>query len=244
MINHRIFGKNARSIDTEWEARLGDHYHHRWEHKTLNHALLTAGRAQAIQFEFVSRYLKSVSRGHLLLQPFDITILEFYDLATVCADEMIVVPLVRHIIVLRLAAEVARLSEAGVAEQVHCPINRGKADMVPFLCQHQMHLIGGDMFHFEKSVQDNFSLFRQFELMLGEMVLQAVDLFDLGAFDHEQASPGSTVWMRRSGDESQYEFIGDDAGCLLKTKTSRRVKLALEPIHPTRGLLGRAWRRA
>src|SRR5574341_655721 len=96
---------------------------------------LAASRAEAIQFQLVSRDRKAVSGGDFLLQALDVAVFELDDLAAVGADEMVMVTLVRDVIVLRLGPEVARLREACVTEQIHGPVDRGQADMVPLLDQ-------------------------------------------------------------------------------------------------------------
>lgn len=70
---------------------------------------MSAAGAHAVEFQLMHLDGEAVSASDLFLESFDVFILEFYDLAAARADEVIVVPLVRHVIVLGLRAEMARL---------------------------------------------------------------------------------------------------------------------------------------
>ena len=70
---------------------------------------MSAAGAHAVEFQFMRLDGEAVSASDLFLELFDIFILEFYNLAAARADEVIVVPLVSHVIVLGLRAEVAGL---------------------------------------------------------------------------------------------------------------------------------------
>ena len=94
---------------------------------------MTAGRAESVQFQFVGGNGKPIPGGDLLLQPFDVTIFELHDFAAVGADEVIVVALVGNVIVLRLASEMSCLSETGITEKIHGPVNRREPDVVALL---------------------------------------------------------------------------------------------------------------
>ena len=101
----------------------------------LSRTSVTAGRAESVQFQLVGGNREAVSGGDLLLQAFNVAILELYNLAAVGANQMVMMPLVRNIIVLRLASEMPCLGKSGVAEEIHCPVNRSKTDMMPFFRQ-------------------------------------------------------------------------------------------------------------
>ena len=66
---------------------------------------------------------KSIPGSDFLLETLDLLILKFHDLLAAGADEVVVVALVRDIVILRLRAEVSGLSEAGITEQIECPID-------------------------------------------------------------------------------------------------------------------------
>lgn len=82
----------------------------------LDRASVMAGRAQPVQFKLVGGNREAVPGGDLLLQAFDIAILELYYLAAIGTNEMIMMPLVGNVVVLGLASKMARLSKPGVAE--------------------------------------------------------------------------------------------------------------------------------
>ena len=88
---------------------------------------MAAASTEAVQLQPVSLDDKAVLRRDLLLQPFNLTIFEFYDSATAGADEMIVMALMRDIVVLRLRAEVARLgSFTAAAEQLDMTVQQAQ----------------------------------------------------------------------------------------------------------------------
>lgn len=63
---------------------------------------MTAAGTQAVEFEPVGLYRKTVAGCDFFLELLDFTILKFHDLAAARADEVIVMTLVRDIVVLRL----------------------------------------------------------------------------------------------------------------------------------------------
>jgi hypothetical protein len=63
---------------------------------------MTAAGAESIEFEAVGLDGKAVSGGDLLLQFFNLAVFEFDDFAATCADEVIVMPFMGNVIVLRL----------------------------------------------------------------------------------------------------------------------------------------------
>ena len=87
---------------------------------------MTAPRAKAVEFEAVGLDRKAVPSGDFLLQLFNFTVLKLDDFSATRANEMIVMSLVSHVIILRLRTEMPRLCDAGVAEQVQRPIDRGQ----------------------------------------------------------------------------------------------------------------------
>ena len=71
---------------------------------------MAAGGAEAVELEPMGLDRKAILSGDLLLERFDLAIFELDDLATRRADEVIMVSLLPHIVVLRLRAEMAGLS--------------------------------------------------------------------------------------------------------------------------------------
>ena len=70
---------------------------------------MPAACTQAVEFELVGLDGKAVFRSDLLLQPFDLTVLEFHDLPAARADQVVMVSFMDHVVVLGLCSEVARL---------------------------------------------------------------------------------------------------------------------------------------
>jgi hypothetical protein len=138
---------------------------------------MSAAGAHAVEFQFMRLNGEAVSASDLFLELFDIFILEFYDLAAARADEVIVVPLVRHVIVLGLRAEVAGLGQSHLAKEVERPVDRGQTNMRVFFSELPIHLLCGDVFIFQEHVKNMFALSRELQLMLGQMIFEDRDFF-------------------------------------------------------------------
>ena len=95
---------------------------------------------------------EAISAGDLFLKSFDVFILEFHDLAAGGADKVVVVPLVRHIIVLGLRAEMAGLGQSYFAKEIERPVNSGETDMRIFFCELPIHLLRGDVLILQKHI--------------------------------------------------------------------------------------------
>ncbi len=133
---------------------------------------------------------KTVLSGDFFLQLFNLAILEFYDFITHCADEMIMVPFVGHVVELCLAAEMLLLCEAGLAQKFQRAVDRGQADMGVFLGEQPIHLFGRHVFHFQKGCEDILTLTGQFQAVFRKMLLENLKLF--GGFCHNNEFP--QVW--------------------------------------------------
>ena len=107
---------------------------------------MSATGTHTVEFELVRLDGETIAAGDVFLKSFDIFILEFHDLAAGGADEVIVVSLVRHVIVLGLRAEVASLGQPHFAKEIERPVNRGEPDMGIFLRELPIHLFRSDMF--------------------------------------------------------------------------------------------------
>jgi hypothetical protein len=90
---------------------------------------MTAAGAEPVEFEPVGGDRKTVLGRDLLLEPFDIAVFKFHDLAAAGADEMVVMALMGHIVILSLGPKVPRLSQSGFTEQVEGPVNGCKPEM-------------------------------------------------------------------------------------------------------------------
>ena len=84
---------------------------------------MTAARAESIELEAVGLDGKTVLSRHFFLKTLNIAVLELHDLSTACANEMVMMTLMRHVVVLSLSAEVPRLGQTGFAEEIERAIN-------------------------------------------------------------------------------------------------------------------------
>jgi len=135
---------------------------------------MTATRTEAVKLKSVGFDGKSVPGGHFFLEPFNFFIFELHDLLAAGADEVIVVALVRDVVILRLRAEVPGLCEAGVTEQIECPVDGREPKVRIGLSQLVIHGFRGNMFLPEEGVQNQFTLASEFELMLAQMLPQSL----------------------------------------------------------------------
>jgi hypothetical protein len=150
--------------------------------KVWSRQLMTAMGTLAVQLKLVRADREAMPGGNLILKPFDLLVLEFHDLSAPGADEVVVMALVGHVVVLRLGAEMPGLGQARFAEQIQCAVNGRQSDVRVFLGQKAVHLLGGDVLVLEERLQNVFALPGELELVLGEMVLQDADL--LGKLGH------------------------------------------------------------
>ena len=123
---------------------------------------MSAAGAHAIEFQFMGLDGEAVAAGDFFLKLFDVFILEFHNLAAGGADEVIVVPLVGHIIVLGLRAEVAGLGQSDFTKEIERPVNGGQADMRIFLRELPIHLFRSDVLILQEHVQNVLALSCQF----------------------------------------------------------------------------------
>ena len=143
---------------------------------------MTAARAESVELETVGLDGKTVPRCHFFLKALNVAVLELHDLSATCADEMVVMALMRHIVVLRLSTEVPGLGETRFAEEIQRAVN-GRQSQVRILAgELVVHLFSRDVFLFQKGIEDQFTLPCKFELMLPKMFLQDSHFF--GVFRH------------------------------------------------------------
>lgn len=138
---------------------------------------MTAGGAETVELQFVRLDRKAVPLGDFLLQPFDVLVFEFHDLPATGADEMVVMPFVGDVVVLRLGAEVLGPRQAGFAEEIERPVDGGQADVRVLFGEHPVHLLGSDVFHLEEDFKDLFTLAGELQLMLGQVVFEDRNIF-------------------------------------------------------------------
>ena len=113
---------------------------------------MSAAGTHTVEFQFMSLDGEAISAGDLFLKPFDVFILEFYDFPAGGADEMIVMSLVGHIIILGLRTEVTSLSQSYFAKEIERSINGGETDMRILFRELSIHLFRGDVLILEKHV--------------------------------------------------------------------------------------------
>ena len=115
---------------------------------------MTAARTEAVEFKSVGFDRKSVLGRDFFLEPLDFFVFKFYDLLAASADEVIVVALVRHVVVFRLRAEMPSLCEAGIAEQIECPVNGREPQMRIRFRQLVIHGLRGNVLLTEEGVEN------------------------------------------------------------------------------------------
>ena len=135
---------------------------------------MAAARTEAVQLESVGFDDKSVLGSHFFLEPLNFFVFKFHNFLAAGADEVIVVTLVRHVVVLRLRAEVPGLCEACIAEQIECPVDGREPQMRVGFRQLVIHGFRSNMFLPEESAQNQFTLASELELMLAQMFLQGL----------------------------------------------------------------------
>lgn len=149
---------------------------------------MTAARAESVEFEAVRLDGKTVPRCHFFLKTLNIAVLKFHYFPTACANKMIMMALMRHIVVLGLSAEVPGLGQTRVAKEIECAVNGRETQVRIFARQLVVHRFGRDVFLFQKGIEDQFALPRKFELVLPEMFLQNPHFFDM-FHHHDQIEP-------------------------------------------------------
>ena len=127
---------------------------------------MTTVRAEAIELETVGLNGESIAGGDFFLKLFNFAVFKLDDLAATCANEVIVVALMRDVIVLGLRPEVPGLGESRIAKQVQCPVNGGQSEMWISFSQLMIHSFGRDMFLPEKRREDEFALAGELQLVL------------------------------------------------------------------------------
>jgi len=140
---------------------------------------MTAARTEPVELKPVGFDGKSILGGHFFLEPLNFFVFELHDLLAACADEVIVVAFVRHIVVFRLRAEVPGLGEAGIAEQIERPVDSREAEMRVGLGQLVIHGLSGDVFLSKKGVQNQLALASELELMFTQVLLQRLHFFHM-----------------------------------------------------------------
>lgn len=138
---------------------------------------MTAARTEAVQFEAVGLDDETVAGRDLFLEAFNIAVLELHDLSAIGANEVVVVSLVGNVVVLGLRAEVSGLGQAGFAKEIERTVNRCQTQMRIFSSELVVHLFRRDVFLLEKGIEDQFTLAREFQLVLSEVFFQHLHLF-------------------------------------------------------------------
>lgn len=147
---------------------------------------MTAAGAESVEFKPVGGNRKAVLGRDFLLKAFDIAVFKFHDLATACADKMVVMALMGHVVILGLCPKVPGLSQPCFAEQVEGPIDGCEPKMGIFACQLMVHFLSRDVFLLQKCIENQLALARKFELVVLKMLFQNSHF--LGMFGHRGRS--------------------------------------------------------
>ena len=134
--------------------------------KNQDGSMSTAG-AHAVELQFMGLDGEAVSAGDFFLESLDVFIFEFHDLAAPGADEVVMMPLVRHVIVLGLCSEVTSLGQTHLAKEIERPVDRSETNMGILFGELPIHLLGGDVLILQKHVKNMLALPREFQLVLG-----------------------------------------------------------------------------
>ena len=107
---------------------------------------MAAARTEAVEFQPVSLNREAIACGDFFLKLFDFAIFEFDDLAATRADQVVMMTLMRHVVVLCLGVKMAGLRNAGVAKQVQGSVDGGESQMRVRLGELMIHGFGGNVF--------------------------------------------------------------------------------------------------
>ncbi len=141
-----------------------------------------AGSALTVQFKLVRGDVEFMSACDLLLEFFDITILELDNRSTLCADHVVVVSLVGHVVVVCLGSEMPLLRQSALAKKIQCAVDGRESDVRFTLREFVVDLLGRDMFHPQEGLEDNLTLAGHSQFMLGEMLSKNGYLVSYGFF--------------------------------------------------------------
>lgn len=145
---------------------------------------MAATGTETVQLQFMRLDREPVPASHFFLKLFDLAILEFDDFPARRADQMVVMALVGNIVILRLSAEVPRLSEPRFAKQVQRPVDRGQPDMGVLFRQQAVHLLRCDVFLRQKDAQNLLALASELELVFGKVILERRQVLGLSLVVH------------------------------------------------------------
>jgi len=138
---------------------------------------MTAARTEAVKFETVGLDGEAVAGSDLFLEALNIAVFELHNLSAIGANEVVVVSLVGNIVILGLGAEMSGLGQPGFAKEIERTVNRCQTQMRIFSSKLVVHLFCRDMFLLEKGIEDQFTLAREFQLVLSEVFFQHLHLF-------------------------------------------------------------------
>ena len=153
---------------------------------------MAAAGTEAVELKAVSLDSEAVLGGDFLLQAFNLAVFELHDLAASSANEVVVVPLVRDVVILGLGPKVAGLGQTCITKQIEGAVDCGQAQMGIVLCQLVVHSFRRDMFLAKKGTKNQLPLASEFQLMFGQMVFQGFHLFRISARCHDQP-PGVVI---------------------------------------------------
>ncbi len=144
--------------------------------------LAVAGSALTVQLKFVCDDVEVVLASHFVLEFLDIAILKLDDFSTRRANHVIVVSLVGYVVVVCLGSKMPLLRQSTLAKKIECAVDGRESDMRFAPCEFVVELLGGDMFHLEKGLEDNLTLAGDSQFMIGEMLSENGYLVSYGFF--------------------------------------------------------------
>ena len=154
---------------------------------------MTATGAESVEFEPVGGNGKTVLGGDLLLEAFNIAVFKFHDLATTCANEMVMMTFMGHIVVLGLRSKMPGLSQTCFAKQVEGPVNGCEPEMRVFAGQLVVHLFSCDVLLFQKGIEDQLTLACKLELVFPKMLFQHAHFPSMFGHSSRPILPGEAL---------------------------------------------------
>ncbi len=144
--------------------------------------LAVAHGTLTVQLKLVCDDMKTVLTSYLFLKFLDGTILKLDDFSTCRADHVIMVPLVGHVVIVCLSSKMPLLRQSTLAKKIQRAVDRCEPDMRFTFCQRMVELLGGDMFHLEKCLEDKLTLTGDPQFMDCEVLSKNAYLVSNGFF--------------------------------------------------------------
>ena len=147
---------------------------------------MTAVSAESVEFEPVGSNRKAVLGRDFLLKSFDIAVVKFHDLATACADEVVVMAFMGHVVILGLCSKVPSLSQPCFTEQVEGPVDGCEPKMMIFTSELMVNYLSRDVYVFQNGVEAQFTTACELEVAWLRMPVQ--NAHTVGEIGHRDTS--------------------------------------------------------